>query len=554
MLLVVGIILVLSITIAVVAKIQVEKVMMDIYTDRVKVVSGLAYSLLDTTYPGDWSIENGEMYKGTVKFSGNHDLLDRMGEITNGAVTVLQGDIRIATNVMDNGERTVGTKADPIVTDIVLGKGERYIGEADVVGQNYLTMYTPIKDKNGEIIGMWVVATPLHIIDELIISLISTFVMALVVVGVLAIICSIIFTKGIVKPILHINAQLKDIAEGEGDLTQELKVKSQDEIGDLANSFNKMISNLRTMIQQVSITSEQLAASSEELTASTEQTMEATNQIASSIQEVAIGAETQGQGALKSSKSIQDMTIHIQQVSESASSVSEAALDTTKQANNGNESLQKVIHQMDNIHLSVDDSAKVIKKLGEQSKEIGKIIGVITGIADQTNLLALNAAIEAARAGEHGKGFAVVADEVRKLAEQSKESADQIAGLISQIQQDTAQAVNVMEKGTEEVAIGMEIVQLTGEGFQGILLSIEQVASKIQEVSAVSEEIAAGAEQVNIAIENMATIAQTSASNTHNVASATEEQLASMEEITAASATMSTMAEDLQVLVNKFKV
>ena len=195
-----------------------------------------------------------------------------------------------------------------------------------------------------------------------------------------------------------------------------------------------------------------------------------------------------------------------------------------------------------------------IKKLGNLSQEIGNIIGVITGIADQTNLLALNAAIEAARAGEHGQGFAVVADEVRKLAEQSKESADQIAGLINQMQEDTTEAVNVMEVGTKEVAAGKVIVDETGKRFEKILLSIEQVTAQIQEVSAISEEMSASAEEVNASIEEMANIAQYSASNTQNVASASEEQLASMEEITASATTLSKMAEDLQAIVKKFKL
>ena len=322
-------------------------------------------------------------------------------------------------------------------------------------------MYQPIKDQSGKVIGMWFVGTEIKIINDTVLSILLMFAVALVITGVIAITCSIMFTRGIVRPILTINGQLNEIAEGEGDLTKELSVKSQDEIGDLASSFNKMLSNLRSMIQQISFTSEQVAASSEELTASTEQTMQATNQIATSIQEVAIGAETLGKGTNQSSRAMQEMTMDIQQVSERTATVSEAAMETSKEANLGNESLQKVITQMNNINVSVDDTASVIKQLEEHTGEIGKITEVITGIADQTNLLALNAAIEAARAGEHGKGFAVVADEVRKLAEQSKVSADQIADLINQIQGDTAHAVKVMEKGTQYVEFGMEVVHKT---------------------------------------------------------------------------------------------
>ncbi|WP_342505822.1 methyl-accepting chemotaxis protein [Sporosarcina sp. FSL K6-2383] len=345
------------------------------------------------------------------------------------------------------------------------------------------------------------------------------------------------------------------IKMAEGDLSvKPVKVKNKDEIGDLVNSFNLMAKNLRIVIEKVSINSSHTASSAEELTASAEQTARATEQIATSIQEIASGTETQVDSANDSSTAMNEMAIGIQQIAETSSSVSESAIETNKEANLGNESLQKMIHQMNTIHDAVADSALGIKKLGELSNEIGNIIGVITGIADQTNLLALNAAIEAARAGEHGKGFAVVADEVRKLAEQSRESAGQIAGLITQIQDDTNEAVHVMEVGTTEVATGKLIIDETGKRFEKILISIEQVTAQIQEVTAISEEMSASTEEVNASIGEMANIAQHSADNTQNVASASEEQLASMEEITASATTLSKMAEDLQETVKQFKL
>lgn len=551
---VIAVILFLSITIGIVAMYQIEKVMTKVYTDRVKVVSTLGYNWFSENYPGDWSIKNNELYKGNIKINDNSEFVDKIGKITNGAVTVFQGDTRVSTNIKVDGQRRNGTKADPKVTEIVLKSGKEYLGEADIVGTKYITMYRPIKDKNGDIIGMWLMGPPVNTISETVMSLITMFSITLIIIGCIAVGFSMLFIRGMVRPIRIMNEQLKDIAEGEGDLTKEVSIKSKDEIGELANSFNKMISSLRTMIQQISFTSEQVAASSEELTASTEQTKLGTDQIATSIQEVAIGADAQGQGANESSKAMQEITINIQQVSETVASVSGAATETSQEAYLGNESLQQVIKQMTHINEAVNESSSVIKQLGEHSKEIGKIIEAITGIADQTNLLALNAAIEAARAGEHGKGFAVVADEVRKLAEQSKESADHITTLINQIQRDTTHAVDVMDKGTKEMVVGMEVVHETGDGFQRILKSIEHVTGQVQEVTAISEEIAAGAEQVNASIEEMANIAQTSASNTQNVASAAEEQLASMEEILLSSSSLSNMAEDLQLLIKKFKI
>lgn len=554
-LLVIGIILFLSIVIGVVAFIQIDKSMMNVYEDRVKVISQLGYNLLDETYEGDWSIRDGKLYKGNTVMNDNNELLENIGSITNGVATIFQGDMRIATNVIDeNGQRAVGTNANAKITEIVLNEGQTYVGEIDIVGVKHLALYQPIVDKDKNIIGIWSVGPPITTVGKTIFSLLTSIAIALLITGVIAVILSLLFVRSVVRPIRTINLQLKEIAEGEGDLTRELAVNSKDELGELATSFNQMIGSLREMIQQVSLTSQQVAASSEQLTASTEQTTMATSQIAASIQEVASGAEAQGIGAAESSTSMQGMADNIHQIAETTSTVSEVAVETTKEANLGNESLQQVIQQMNTIHSTVEDTAAVIRQLEVRSNEIGEIIAVITGIADQTNLLALNAAIEAARAGENGRGFAVVADEVRNLAEQSKTSADQITDLINQIQNDTNHAVTVMQKGTEEVALGMNVVQQTGEGFGRILASIENVAGQIQEVSAITEEVAASAEQINASIEEMASIAHTSASNTQNIAAASEEQMASMEEISNSSASLSKMAEDLQEMVGRFKV
>ncbi|WP_400243804.1 methyl-accepting chemotaxis protein [Niallia sp. JL1B1071] len=553
-LMIIVVILFLSIIIGCVTYFQVNKAMKDVFSDRVRVVSDLGYNWLDETYKGDWAIKDGELYKGNVKINDNSELLDKIGEVTSGIANIFQGDTTVATNVIVNGERRIGQKADTSISEVVLKTEETYVGEADIAGQEYLTMYKPLKDKNGNVIGMWMVGPKIKVINDTVQSLLTMLIVVMLISGIIAIIYSIFFTRTIVRPIQIINKQLKEISDGEGDLTKELSVKSQDEVGELAHSFNRMIGSLRKMIGQIGSTSDQVAASSEELTASAEQTSRATSHIASSIQEMASGAEIQEQGAMEGSQAMKEMAIGMQQVAVTTSSVSELAAETNNEANLGNESIQKAIRQMNVIHSSVSDSATVIKKLGEQSNKIGTITEVITRIADQTNLLALNAAIEAARAGEQGKGFAVVAEEVRKLAEQSKDSADQIASLISHIQVDTTQAVDLMNKGSVETSLGMDVIHETSEGFQKILRSIEEVTTQIQEVSAVTEEMSASIEQVNASMEEMARISQSSANNTQNVASAAEEQMASMEEITASSASLSKMAENLQMLVNRFKL
>ncbi|VBB07383.1 Hypothetical protein LUCI_2627 [Lucifera butyrica] len=368
----------------------------------------------------------------------------------------------------------------------------------------------------------------------------------------LAVGIAIWLSRKIAAPIVTMVGHAEKVAAG--NLSRELTVDSQDEIGHLARALNSMTQRLRDLIGQVSSSAEQVAASAQELTANADQSAVAAGQVAASITEFA--QETQQQLLDVSALVLiaEETATEMQKAATNAGKAVQASETTAAAAVEGGRSIGTVASQMDVIEKTVTQSAHVITKLGERSQEIGQIVDTIAGIAGQTNLLALNAAIEAARAGEQGRGFAVVAEEVRKLAEQSQMATGKIAGLIHEICEDTVQAVEAMRTGTEETKKGLDVVQQAGIVFEQIEKQVNAVANQIREIAAAEQQMAVGMQEITQTVQNIESISRKNAGHTESVSAATEEQSASMQEIAAASQNLAQMAGDLQNTVSYFQL
>lgn len=359
--------------------------------------------------------------------------------------------------------------------------------------------------------------------------------------------------RRISRPLADVVTAAHDIADGDLQVKQ-IRYAGNDEIGDLLKAFSHMAKNLQEIVTQVSRSAEQVAAASEQLTASADQSALAAGQVAETITSVAAGAYTQGATVEHTADVVQEMARAIGHIAENSSTVSARSAETSKAATIGSQAMQQATDQMQAINRSVSQSAEVVGKLGESSKQIGEIVDVISGIAGQTNLLALNAAIEAARAGEQGRGFAVVADEVRKLAEQSHEAAQKIAQIVREIQAETTSVVTVMQQGTVDVARGSEVIISTGERFTAIVSLVENLNSEIQQITAASEQLSASSEEVVKSVGTVKHLAGETAANTQTISAAAEEQSASMEEIAASSQALSRLADELQMVVRRFRI
>lgn len=377
--------------------------------------------------------------------------------------------------------------------------------------------------------------------------------LSLVICIVTAIILAWWFSGKLVKPIQQIDTKLKELASQEGDLTARLQVNSNDEIGAIATSFNKMLENLQHIINRVQKTSVEVQTASDNMLEKTNTSREATIRVQSSMSNLNSSIQSQTSSMEESSTAMDDMAISVQRIAESASSVAELAVATYEHANDGSTVIQKSVSQMTTIHEAVNATSEVVERLITHTKYIDTAVQSISNIAEQTNLLALNASIEAARAGEQGKGFAVVADEVRKLAEQSKTAAKDINQLLHQIQNDTETASSMMSKGRSEAFEGITVVREAGTSFTTIVEQVNKVSTQMQDISATAEEMAASAEEMNASLNNIASISNEVSSETAATAQSAEQKVIVMNEMTLTAKQMKQTVEELDQLVSHFK-
>ncbi|MED0589183.1 methyl-accepting chemotaxis protein TlpC [Bacillus subtilis] len=531
---------------------EITESMKQMATEKAKGDLALSSTYIDDVMSGDWQVKNNKLYKGQTQINGNEDIVDLLGEKTGDTITIFQGDTRVATNVMKNGERAVGTQASSEVTDAVLKNGKRFYGQADVAGSSYQTAYMPLKDQNGNIIGMLYTGANQSILASLTQSLFTEFAIVLVIVIMVSVILVLVFTRKINK---RLNA-LKSAFEsaGNGDMTIEVSDKTGDELSELSVYYNKMRMKLNDTIQTVQQSALQLASASQQLSAGAEETNQASEKITEAVQQIANGAHDQITRIENSESSLKQASADIRDISANTAAIADKGQLAQSKADIGQQEIANVQAQMDAIHQSIQKSGEIIHQLDGRSKQIEQILSVITQIADQTNLLALNAAIEAARAGEQGKGFAVVADEVRKLAEESQQSAGQISKLIIEIQKDMNQSARSVEHVKTEAAEGVTMIQRTRDAFKEIAAATGEISTEISDLSASVTNISASAHQINDSFAANTADIKESTKNTRQAAALTEEQFAAMEEITAASETLSQLAEELTGIISQFKM
>jgi len=414
----------------------------------------------------------------------------------------------------------------------------------------------------------------------------------------------------VVRPIRRVLDRLEAISGGGADLTQQLEVSARDEVGRLAEAFNRFVGGLAQTVRDICDATEQVTSGCRTTAASAEGAASGVQEIASSSGDVAEGAARQRESLTEATRLVgeQDQAVsslaaassqlvaHIQETALSLDQMGEAVQSAAKQAEEvgrsadaaqeaaqrGGAMVRASLSGMEQMGASAQESMRRVERLAEKSRAIGDIVDVIDDVSEQTNLLALNAAIEAARAGEHGRGFAVVADEVRKLAERATHSADEIRLLIGEVQSGVAEAVECQRLGASEVAEGLRLATQAGEAIDQIVASVSDAAGAVQQVSAATEQLLAQCQQTRATTAEMAAMSERSqemlaavaqvaarvrastsdafglaegaAAAAEQSSAATEELAAGIQEMTAVSQEVSAAAERVQAMVAHFRV
>lgn len=486
------------------------------------------YSLYDMYAEGDYSYEDGIFKKGKTELTDDYSIMDSIKEQSDIEVTLFWGKERVLTTVTDEkGERAIGTTLDTdFASDILSGKDDSYFAqEVQIAGDNYCGYYIPLKQSDGEIVGMIFTGRAKKEVRATITAGEYKIAGSMAVILLITIIIVIFVIRAIVTALKHTINRLDDVAEGKLDFEMHEKMLQRaDEIGEMSQSIQGLINEFKNIITDLTGSSQELQAFSEEFEKSFDTITENITNINTAVDEIANGATSQAGETVEANDEISRMGDAIGNAVDDIEQLNHNSDKMRDYSESAESTLQELVAISEQTSQAIDEVRTQTNLTNESAKAIQAATDMITSISAQTNMLSLNASIEAARAGENGKGFAVVADEIRNLSEQSKNSADEIMAIVSELIRNSNTSVATMDQVSTSVQEQNQKLENTKAMFASLNEEIESVSNGVDRIREIMEVLEGQKNTVTTSVEQLASIAEENAAST-------EETSASMTEL-----------------------